>query len=59
MPVIARPAHRTEPPAVDFVAEPRAGHKLGDIAAPRELAVGARRSGLDPRVVALDADVKN
>ncbi len=63
MPVIPKPAHRrTEPPAVDFVAkQPAPAYKLGDSVATRE-AYGsalATLGDLDPRVVALDADVKN
>jgi transketolase len=63
MPVIPRPARRrTEPPPADFVAQlPTPAYRIGDSVATRE-AYGtalAALGGLDPRIVALDADVKN
>jgi transketolase len=62
-PVIPRPARRrTEPAPADFVAKlPTPAYRLGDSVATRE-AYGtalAALGGLDPRIVALDADVKN
>jgi transketolase len=63
LPVIPKPARRrTEPPPVDFVKSlPTPAYHLGDSVATRE-AYGtalATLGGLDPRIVALDADVKN
>jgi transketolase len=63
LPVIPKPARRrTEPPPVDFVQRlPTPAYHLGDSVATRE-AYGtalAALGGLDPRIVALDADVKN
>jgi transketolase len=63
MPVIPKPARRkTEPPPVDFVAKyPAPPYKIGDSVATRE-AYGsalATLGNLDPRIVAVDADVKN
>jgi transketolase len=62
-PVIPKPAsRRTEPPAADFVAKmPAPEIKAGELVATRE-AFGAALVALgaiDPRVVVLDADVKN
>jgi transketolase len=62
-PVIPKPAsRRTEGPLPDFVkAQPAPAYKLGDQVATRE-AYGTALAGLgalDPRIVALDADVKN
>jgi transketolase len=62
-PTIRRPAqHRPEPPAADFVADmPAPSWAMGDKVATREafgpalVALG----GMDRRIVALDADVKN
>jgi transketolase len=61
--VIPKPARRrVEPPPVDFVSKlPTPAYKLGDSVATRE-AYGsalATLGNLDPRVVAIDADVKN
>jgi transketolase len=62
-PVIQKPARRqTEPAPVDFVAAlPTPALKVGDVLATREAfgAALAALGGLDHRVVALDADVKN
>ncbi|MEZ5317965.1 MAG: transketolase [Vicinamibacterales bacterium] len=62
-PVIPKPSsRRTEGPLPDFVARmPAPAYALGDLVATRE-AYGdalAALGGLDARVVALDADVKN
>lgn len=62
-PVIKKPAsRRSEGPLPDFVAQmPKPAYALGDLVATRE-AYGtalAALGGLDPRIVALDADVKN
>jgi transketolase len=63
MPVIPKPARRrTEPPPADFVAKlPTPAYRLGDSVATRE-AYGTALAALgdiDPRIVAIDADVKN
>jgi transketolase len=63
MPVIPKPpARRPAEPVVDVVAkQPASAHKLGDLVATRE-AYGTALAALgtiDPRIVALDADVKN
>jgi len=63
VPVIKKPAsRRSEGPLPDFVAQmPKPAYALGDLVATRE-AYGtalAALGGLDPRIVALDADVKN
>jgi transketolase len=63
MPVIPKPARRrTEPPPADFVAKlPTPAYGLGDSVATRE-AYGTALAALgliDPRIVAIDADVKN
>lgn len=62
-PVIKKPAsRRSEGPLPDFVAQmPKPAYALGELVATRE-AYGtalAALGGLDPRIVALDADVKN
>jgi len=62
-PVIKKPAsRRSEGPLPDFVAQmPKPAYALGDLVATRE-AYGtalAALGGLDRRIVALDADVKN
>jgi transketolase len=62
-PVIGKPAtRRSEGALPDFVAAmPAPAYKMGDLVATRE-AYGtalAALGGLDPRIVALDADVKN
>jgi transketolase len=62
-PVIPKPpARKPEPPPVDFVAKmPAPAYKLGDSVATREAFGTALVSlgKLDPRIVALDADVNN
>ncbi|HEY6359161.1 MAG TPA: transketolase, partial [Vicinamibacterales bacterium] len=63
MPVIPKPARRrTEPAPADFVARlPTPAYQIGDSVATRE-AYGtalAALGGIDPRIVAIDADVKN
>jgi transketolase len=63
MPAIPKPARRqTEPPPVDVIArQPAPAYKLGDSVATRE-AYGTALAALgtiEPRIVALDADVKN
>ena len=62
-PEIRRPAGAGHPPATpaDYSKMPAPGYKLGDLVATREAwGTGlASLGGVDPRVVALDADVKN
>ena len=63
MPEIRRPASSGHPPAApaDYSKMPPPAYKLGDSVATREAwgTALATLGGVDPRVVALDADVKN
>jgi transketolase len=62
-PEIRRPASTGHPPAApaDYSKVPAPAYKLGDPVATREAwgTALATLGGVDPRVVALDADVKN